>query len=350
MTLFVVRAIYLGSEPMGELLDGENGSDAVQVPLKRTILRTDGVGEEVDLIITDDSLCINYIQSNNNNNNENNNNKGKLIQLPIETLAYCGALRQLQPEKVRDREFETLDKTPIDSKAVADPPLFVTIFRSLEKENTLLCHSFVIRKDIEAMELVKNVMQVYYNIIEQLEQTETLLNNAASNYSTHQQQQEGLPQQKQNNQLQGLSLTQAELDRLLEAYNRTEATQSTQSILNNNGSSQFVVHEGQSNGRLNGSASGNLINNKNVLNTSQYNDIIQEAINNNNNNQSNEYSNIPLNQDDDPIIIKKKNDEKIFYKQNVYIRWLQPPTPPPPAPIISKLSPLGFLKKKNKKK
>ena len=300
MTLFVVRAIYLGSEPMGELLDGENGSDAVQVPLKRTILRTEGVvGDEVDIIITDDSMCINYIKSNNKLNDN-----GKLIQLPIETLAYCGALRQLPPESIKDREFETLDKTPADSKSIADPPLFVTIFRSLEKENTLLCHSFVIRKDAEAIETISNDL---------------------SNKSQ-------------------ASLTQAELDRLLQAYNRTggndsnksmseigglnTTTQVKQSILSNNGFSQFLVDEN------NASAKDVLLNqaeNQTNFNASQYKQIMKEALNE----HVGEYSNIPLNQDEDPIIIKKKNEEKLIYKQNVYIRWLQPPTPPPPAPIIS---------------
>ena len=344
MTLFVVRAIYLGSEPMGELLDGENGSDAVQVPLKRTILRTEGVvGDEVDIIITDDSMCINYIKSNNKLNDN-----GKLIQLPIETLAYCGALRQLPPESIKDREFETLDKTPADSKSIADPPLFVTIFRSLEKENTLLCHSFVIRKDAEAMELVKNVMQVYYHIIEQLEQTEALFNG---NVNIQQQQQDN-NQYKINietisNDLSNksqASLTQAELDRLLQAYNRTggndsnksmseigglnTTTQVKQSILSNNGFSQFLVDEN------NASAKDVLLNqaeNQTNFNASQYKQIMKEALNE----HVGEYSNIPLNQDEDPIIIKKKNEEKLIYKQNVYIRWLQPPTPPPPAPIIS---------------
>ncbi len=44
-----------------------------------------------------------------------------------------------------------------------------------------------------------------------------------------------------------------------------------------------------------------------------------------------------INQDPNPIVIKKQNNEEVVYKQNVYIRWLQPPTPPPPAPIISKV-------------
>ena len=41
-----------------------------------------------------------------------------------------------------------------------------------------------------------------------------------------------------------------------------------------------------------------------------------------------------INQDPDPIRIVKPNSQNIIYKQQVNIRYLQPPTPPPPAPII----------------
>jgi hypothetical protein len=60
---FIIKAMYLGCEPMGELLDGENGSDAIQVPLKRTILRTEGHGEQVELSMTIDSLLVRLIKS-----------------------------------------------------------------------------------------------------------------------------------------------------------------------------------------------------------------------------------------------------------------------------------------------
>ncbi len=33
-------------------------------------------------------------------------------------------------------------------------------------------------------------------------------------------------------------------------------------------------------------------------------------------------------------VIYKPNNQEITYKQNVMIRWLKPPTPPPSAPII----------------
>jgi hypothetical protein len=35
-----------------------------------------------------------------------------------------------------------------------------------------------------------------------------------------------------------------------------------------------------------------------------------------------------------PQVIYKPNNQEINYKQNVMIRWLKPPTPPPAAPII----------------
>ena len=140
--LYEVRAMYLGSEPMGELLEGENGSDVIQMPLKRTILRTNGIGKEVELAMTNDSLVVKFI----NTNSDVTSKTLSCLVLPIDMLAYCGALRQLPSDKIRNREFETLDKSPTSS-ADLDPPLFVTIFRSHENENTLYCHSFVIGKD-----------------------------------------------------------------------------------------------------------------------------------------------------------------------------------------------------------
>ena len=158
--LYTVKAMYLGSEPMGELLEGENGSDAIQVPLKRTILRTESGGEEAELSMTNDSLIVRFMT----------HNRPHLV-LPIDLLAYCGALRQLPVNKIKEREFETLDKSPGTSSH--DPPLFVTIFRNFEMENTLFCHSFIIKKDEEAMELVKLVMEIYYNLIRLQELDET---------------------------------------------------------------------------------------------------------------------------------------------------------------------------------
>lgn len=41
-----------------------------------------------------------------------------------------------------------------------------------------------------------------------------------------------------------------------------------------------------------------------------------------------------LSGDNSPQVIYKQNNQEVVYKQNIMVRWLQPPTPPPPAPII----------------
>jgi hypothetical protein len=48
-------------------------------------------------------------------------------------------------------------------------------------------------------------------------------------------------------------------------------------------------------------------------------------------------SQYPINYDPSPQIIRKKLDhhhEPIVYKQQIAVRYLCPPTPPPPAPLI----------------
>ena len=37
---------------------------------------------------------------------------------------------------------------------------------------------------------------------------------------------------------------------------------------------------------------------------------------------------------ENPQVIYKQSNQEVVYKQNIMVRWLQPPTPPPPAPII----------------
>ena len=45
-------------------------------------------------------------------------------------------------------------------------------------------------------------------------------------------------------------------------------------------------------------------------------------------------SEYPLNQDSNPEQIRRHNNDRVTYQQDVAIRYLQPPTPPPPAPVI----------------
>ena len=47
-----------------------------------------------------------------------------------------------------------------------------------------------------------------------------------------------------------------------------------------------------------------------------------------------EFDHYPVNQDLTPEHIRRPNPDRIQYRQDVAIRYLQPPTPPPPGPII----------------
>ena len=284
--LYSVKAFYLGAESMGELAEGENGSDAVQKPLKRTIMKSQDTREEVNLSITTDTMMVTPIHS------KSSLGTGQLV-LPIELLAYCGALRQQPSERYNDqsREFETLDKAVYSNSS--DPPLFVTIFRSLEQVGMLNCHSFVISKDDEAMELVKLIMEIYYNLAR-------------------------LQEAEENNQkkMESLNLTdtksESNYNDLLEFYNSTQSQQ----VQVNNKSDINVLLDEEFRKKYD-------LDNYEIVNRDQL--------------KNDQYSHVALSNDDDPIIIKKPNDEKLVYQQNVFIRWLQPPTPPPPAPIISKI-------------
>ena len=440
--LYAVKAMYLGNEPMGELLEGENGSDVIQAPLKRTILRTNGVGKECELSITNDSLLVTLNNNNNNNSFQQNNgsinnfisNNSNNICLPIDMLAYCGALRQLPYDKIKQREFETLDKTPMSDSSL-DPPLFVTIFRSIEKENTLYCHSFVIHRDEEAMELVKLVMEIYYNLIRLQEMEENnnemneILNATVDSNKTNDTQTNytKLDYKRSFNKetkelLSSLSNKNKELNksRLNDTINSLEKASFNESA-DSNGNNQYLnellsqynktqsANRNENTNSINNNTNNNNNNNTNnnhhssISKDNQYlNEILpyiefsnkdlakaKEAdssntnMNNydsiekdieievkeiNENNEKNKLTSVSasdilkqtidldkyklinvedikngtldltkfgeLNDDKDPIIIKKENNEQIMYKQNVFIRWLQPPTPPPPAPII----------------
>jgi hypothetical protein len=322
------KAMYLGSEPMGELLEGENGSDAIQVPLRRIILRTNFSGREAELKVTSTSLTFEYIK-------HQSKDTDSLINLPIELLAYCGALRQLPHDKVVSREFETLDKAPMDEEDEKTtnsnggrrymPPLFVTIFRSIESENMLFCHAFVLSRDDDAMELVKLVMEVYYSLVKMSEDAE---NEASADFNnddsvTNVSMKKSNSSIKfntdnmNNNETIDQSSANSYLKQLLSAYNKISLESGGQGK-DSDGKSVVSARD--------------LMNDN--LDLNQYT-IVRGGGDNAQDQADGEVE--VINQDSNPIVIRKQNNEEIVYKQNVYIRWLQPPTPPPPAPIISNL-------------
>jgi hypothetical protein len=332
MPIFRIKAMYLGSEPMGELLENENGSDVIQTPLKRIILRNGTNGRKVQLLLTNEYLIVEFLDS-----------QTDLIHLPIEMLGYCGALRQITNNKMREREFETLDKSPV-KLAESGPPLFATIFRNVENENTLYCHVFVFSSDEHAMELVRIMMQAYHDMFKEMElNVGNILNNQGKSENELIQEIKSIDIQE-NSKIYGEKIEESEsssgsTEESLNIYNNEKSTTITEQALSD-GSNLFTA---------NTSLTSKIINEiKNETpSTPKYEvvsaeEVIKDSYNPNElslldeKDLEKELEKLNLNKDDNPIVIKKKNDEEVVYKQNVFIRWLQPPTPPPPAPIISK--------------
>jgi len=328
--IFRIKAMYLGSEPMGELLENENGSDVIQTPLKRIILRTSTNGRKVQLLLTNEYLMVEFLDEQNDQ-----------ISLPIEMLGYCGALRQTMNSAIKEREFETLDKTV--KSAGSGPPLFATVFRNAENENTLYCHAFVFSSDEHAMELVRLMMQAYHDMFKELElNTGKTVNDKFENDLIQEIKTLNIPTNSKMNGDKNEKLESSEsIIEFLDMYNKQKSatTTSTEQDISD-GSNFLTTSTNLSKQPVNESNSEKPKTPKYEVVSAE--DVIKDSYNPNELNLvdekelEKELEKLNLNNDDNPIIIKKKNDEQVVYKQNVFIRWLQPPTPPPPAPIISK--------------
>jgi hypothetical protein len=55
---------------------------------------------------------------------------------------------------------------------------------------------------------------------------------------------------------------------------------------------------------------------------------------NKNETQNSQYNHYKLNTDPNPEVIKKKSSQPIEYNQDIQVRYLRPPTPPPAGDII----------------
>ncbi|CAF0833651.1 unnamed protein product [Rotaria sp. Silwood1] len=112
-------------------------------------------------------------------------------------------------------------------------------------------------------------------------------------------------------------------------YERSLSTSSLTSILkksnnNNNGNSQtkprVTIREQYPTNEFNQVVSSQQTNQDDQRILSEYQQLIQ---------------NYPdLNNDPNPQMIRKPNSDEITYQQNVSVRYLVPPTPPPPGPLI----------------
>jgi hypothetical protein len=78
---------------------------------------------------------------------------------------------------------------------------------------------------------------------------------------------------------------------------------------------------------LNNNSCTHLATSQHCLSTNAIDQSVNQTI-------STDINQYPLNQDPVPEHIRRHNNDRITYRQDVAIRYLQPPTPPPPGPVI----------------
>ncbi|CAF2667861.1 unnamed protein product [Rotaria sp. Silwood2] len=82
---------------------------------------------------------------------------------------------------------------------------------------------------------------------------------------------------------------------------------------------------------ITGITSSPLINRKEIFRRTSSSDCIDQLANQTILPNLNQY---PINQDPNPEYIRRPNNEHVIYRKDIAIRYLQPPTPPPPGPIV----------------
>ena len=369
--LYTANASYFGLNPMNELKDGENGADAVQSPLKQTLIKNNR--QEVQIIIETDKMTISFYY-------------GSKLELKLDLLVYCGALTKQSSFAGNSREFETLDKAFLTNSN--EPLNFVAVFRNLEQGSGLNCHSFEISNNTEAMQMVKVLKEAYYNLV----QSERKLSPQVSRTVSR-----GQPMHSFNDLLHLYGYenadvstldTKSNLTEIITALNKTTSQQtknneistknSTSSQENNqivssiaNDLLQTVSTKSESNKeRIVSQIASDLISSLNEVDYSEttYNELLELSarasqwkssisidqikvlmnkylisklelekyeIFNKEELMNDMYSNLELNIGQEFIEIRKPNPNQIVYSQELSIRYLKPPTPEPPGDIIS---------------
>lgn len=145
-----------------------DGTDLVQDILRSQLARSDAdiIGQEGALSIDDYGEFLAFEPADVKNQN---------LHLPIEHLAYCGALRRLrrdptdrrESDQLHQREFENVDLANRFPHLVVGPPIFVAVFHGFDNA---LCYTFVTQSADDACLLVMKLMRAFKTHEQQLEQ------------------------------------------------------------------------------------------------------------------------------------------------------------------------------------
>jgi hypothetical protein len=136
-----------------------DGTDLVQDILRSQLARSDTNihGQEGSLSIDDNGEFLKF---------EPTDTKNRTLHLPIEHLAYCGALRRMRrdpsdqrnPDQILRRDFENVDLANRYAQYIIGPPIFVSVFHGFDNA---LCYTFVTQSSDDACLLVMKLMRAF---------------------------------------------------------------------------------------------------------------------------------------------------------------------------------------------
>jgi hypothetical protein len=145
-----------------------DGTDLVQDVLRSQLARSDAdiFGQEGSLSIDDHGEFLTF---------EPNDTKNRTLHLPIEHLAYCGALRRMRREasdqrnadQIQKRDFENVDLANRYPQNIIGPPIFIAVFHGFDNA---LCYTFITQNADDACLLVMKLMRVFRQREQQLEE------------------------------------------------------------------------------------------------------------------------------------------------------------------------------------
>ena len=158
---------FIAVEPLAFYATSD-GTDLVQDILRRQLAREESeiFGQEGSLSIDDHGEFLSF---------EPTDTKNRTLHLPIEHLAYSGALRRMRlnqadqrnPDQIQKREFENVDLANRYAQDILGPPIFVAVFHGFDNA---LCYTFLTQSADDACLLVMKLMRAFRQHEQQLEQ------------------------------------------------------------------------------------------------------------------------------------------------------------------------------------
>ncbi|CAF0763193.1 unnamed protein product [Adineta ricciae] len=320
-----------------------DGTDLVQDILRSQLSRSDEdiFGQDGALSIDEQGEFLAF---------EPHDPKNRTLHLPVEHLAYCGALRRMlydkfdqrNPDQIQRREFENVDLANRFAQYITGPPIFVAVFHGFDNA---LCYTFLTQNSDDACLLVMKLMRAFKLHEQQLEQQGQVDQGSPSLPLLH-----GSGRSSSSIDIHRNSPLVQPIQPLPNSYVQDPRHDELVQQLLANPNLQLISPPLQFGSlRLNDISMNTSMNQRSspitVNRSASYHNDIPLA-----DRSSPQFMRPPsppifglsgTNSAHDlsmsgnnPQVIYKPNNREVVYKQNIMVRWLQPPTPPPPAPII----------------